>query len=200
MFIPEPITLSGRFIRLESLCESHVPDLAIAGDDPSIWQFMLYGEVRTEVQMRAWVLDLLARQAQGGDLPFAVIHQESGRAIGATRYLEIRPEHRGVEIGGTWYAPAFQRTAANTEAKYLLLRHAFETWDCVRVQFKTDARNLRSQRAIERLGAVREGVLRQHMITPEGRRRDSVYYSILDSEWPAVKRWLENRLAEGSQV
>jgi RimJ/RimL family protein N-acetyltransferase len=137
------------------------------------------------------VQDILSRQAQGTDLPFAVIHLQAGCAIGATRYMEIRPKDLALEIGGTWYAPAYQRTAVNTECKYLLLRHAFEEWGCVRVQFKTDLLNERSQRAIERLGAVREGVLRHHMITPEGRLRDSVYYSILDSEWPAVKARLE---------
>jgi RimJ/RimL family protein N-acetyltransferase len=110
--------------------------------------------------------------------------------IGATRYLDIRSEHRGLEIGGTWYAVEHQRTGVNTECKYLLLRHAFEVLGCIRVQLKTDSLNERSQRAIERLGAVHEGVLRSHMIMPDGRRRDSVYYSILDSEWPRIKERL----------
>lgn len=192
----QSVVLTGRVIRLEPLSEAHVPDLTLAGRDESVWRYMLYGNIQTEAQMQAWVQDLLNRQARGTDLPFAVIHLESNCAVGATRYLEIRPPDRALEIGGTWYAPAFQRTAVNTESKFLLLKYAFEVLSCVRVQFKTDLRNARSQRAIERLGAVREGVLRQHMITPEGHFRDSVFYSILNSEWPAVKLRLEDKLAQ----
>ena len=151
--VVEPVTLVGRVIRLEPLSRQHVPDLALAGQDPAIWEFMLYGEMRGIAAMAAWVDMLLDFQSRGTDLPFAVLHQETGRAIGATRYLEIRPQHRGLEIGGTWYAPQFQRTAVNTEAKYLLLEHAFEHLGCIRVQFMTYGRNLRSQRAIERIGA-----------------------------------------------
>ena len=190
----EPVILTGQHIRLEPLSLAHVPDLTIAGQDENIWRYMLYGVVKNEQQMKAWVVDLLGRQARGTDLPFAVIIQQTGQAIGATRYLEIRPEHRGLEIGGTWYATNHQRTAVNTEAKYLLLKHAFETLGCIRVQFKTDLRNEKSQRAIERIGGVREGTLRKHMITPEGHIRDSVYYSIIDSEWPMVKDHLERML------
>ena len=116
--------------------------------------------------MLSFVRDLLNRAQKGNDLPFTVIHLPSNRAIGCTRYLNIQRQHRSVEIGGTWYDPAHQRTSVNTECKYLLLRHAFETWGCIRVQLKTDVRNLPSQRAIERLGAVREGRLRHHIITP----------------------------------
>ncbi len=187
----EPIILSGRHVRLEPLGEAHIPQLALAGEDESIWKFMVYGDVVGEARMRRWVEEMLRRQRGGADLPFAVIHIESGQAVGATRYMEIQPEHRSLEIGGTWYAPAFQRTPVNTESKYLLLRHAFEGLGCVRVQFKTDLRNQRSQRAIERLGAVREGVLRKHRINPDGYIRDSVFYSIIDDEWPAVKAHLE---------
>ncbi len=190
----QPVVLSGRYVRLEPLSEKHIPDLTLAGQDESIWEYMLYGMVTTEEKMRAWVQDLLNRQAQGTDLPFAVIHLESGRAIGSTRFMEIRPQHRGVEIGGTWYAPAFQRTVVNTECKYLLLCHAFDRWSCVRVQFKADSRNERSLRAIERLGATREGILRNHMVLPDGTLRHSVYYSIIDSEWPKTKRDLEAKL------
>jgi RimJ/RimL family protein N-acetyltransferase len=187
----QPVTLTGRYVRLEPLSESHISDLAIAGNDEDIWRYMLYGMIQTEDDMRRWVEDMLSRQRRGNDLPFAVIHLESERAIGATRYLDIRPEHRGLEIGGTWYAAAYQRTAVNTECKYLLLCHAFETLGCVRVQFKTDQRNVRSQRALERIGAVYEGTLRNHMILEDGTIRHSVYYSIIDSEWPAVKARLE---------
>ncbi len=190
----QPVTLIGRYVRLEPLTEAHVPDLTEVGLDPDIWRYMLYGNIDSREKMLAFVRDLLARQARGTDLPFAVIFQQTGRAIGCTRYLDIRPRDRGVEIGGTWYGVAYQRTAVNTESKYLLLRHAFETWGCIRVQFKTDLRNERSQRAIERLGAVKEGVLRNHMITPDGTIRHSVYYSIIDSEWPAVKARLEAML------
>jgi RimJ/RimL family protein N-acetyltransferase len=190
-----PVSLTGRFVRLEPLSEAHVPDLTRVGGDEEIWRYMLYGTIRTEEQMLAWVRDLLDRQAHGTDLPFAVIHLAHGKAIGATRYLDIRPADRGLEIGGTWYGSEYQRTAVNTECKYLLLSHAFEQLGCLRVQFKTDLRNVRSQRAIERIGAVREGVLRAHMITPEGHVRDSVYYSIIAPEWPRVKVLLEEKLA-----
>ncbi len=189
-----PITLMGRVVRLEPLSEAHVPDLAIAGADESIWRYMVYGGVGGKAQMREWVREILSRQARGTDLPFAVIHLGSGRAIGSTRYLDIQPQHRGLEIGGTWYGVAYQHTAVNTECKYLLLRHAFEVLGCLRVQLKTDLRNERSQRAIERIGAVREGVLRNHMILSDGHVRSSVYYSLLNLEWPAVKAKLEEKL------
>jgi len=189
-----PVTLTGSVVRLEPLSEQHAPDLTVAAHDERIWRYMLYVYPDTEEKMLSWVRDILARQAAGADLAFAVIHRESGRAIGATRYLEIRPEHRGLEIGGTWYATEFQRTAVNTECKYLLLKHAFEVLDCIRVQFKADARKLRSIRAIERIGAMREGVLRNHYILPNGGYRDSVYFSILDREWPKVKERLEEML------
>jgi RimJ/RimL family protein N-acetyltransferase len=144
--------------------------------------------------MRNWLLDILSRAEKGTDLPFVAIQLSTGRVAGATRYLNIMPKDRGLEIGGTWYGPEFQRTPVNTECKYLLLRHAFETLGCIRVQLKTDLRNERSQKAIERLGAVREGVLRNHMILPDGRYRHSVFYSILDTEWPDVKNRLEQML------
>lgn len=191
----EPITLEGKFVRLEPMTEEHAYRLFLIGNDPSIWRYMLYGELTTEQSMLEWVRDMLARKAAETDQPFVVIHKESGMVAGATRYMEIRPQHRGLEIGGTWYGVQFQRTAVNTEAKYLLLRHAFETLGAIRVQFKTDSRNERSQRAIERLGAVREGVLRNHMILEGGAIRHSVYYSILDTEWPMVKVCLEEKLA-----
>lgn len=194
MLTVKPITLIGQTVRLEPLSFDHVGDLAVAGADESIWQWMLYGKVTTPERMFAWVTDRLKEQAAGSDLPFAVIHQASNRAIGATRYMDIRPKDRGLEIGGTWYAVAYQRTAVNTECKYLLLQHAFEKLGCIRVQFKTDLRNVRSQQALERLGAVKEGILRNHMITPDGTIRHSVYYSILDSEWPTVKAALEERM------
>ena len=192
-----PVCLTGRVVRLEALSEDHVPELAVAGRDPRIWRYMIYGDVTTAPAMRRFVWTLLAWQAAGTDLPFAVFHRETGRIVGCTRYLNIRPADRGLEIGGTWYDVDFQRTAVNTECKYLLLYHAFETLGCIRVQLKTDSRNVRSQRAIERLGAVREGVLRNHMILPDGTVRDSIFYSILDEEWPAVRARLEEMLVWG---
>ena len=190
-----PVTLLGRVVRLEPLSEAHIPDLTMAAmEDPDVFRFMPYSPVRGEADLRALVLDLLGRQARGTDLPFAVIVREAGRAVGSTRYMDIQPQHRGLEIGGTWYAPSHQRTAVNTECKLLLLGYAFETLGCLRVQLKTDLRNERSQRAIERIGAVREGVLRNHMIMPDGHVRSSVYYSVLVEEWPAVKARLEDRL------
>jgi N-acetyltransferase len=192
----QPVTLTGRIIRLEPLTEAHVPDLALVGLDERIWTYMLYGEMKTQADIHNWVLDILRRQSNGTDLPFAVVDRTTGRAIGATRYLDIRLEHRGLEIGGTWYGLAYQRTGVNTEAKYLLLRHAFEKLKCLRVQFKTDLRNKRSQRAIERLGAVKEGVLRNHLLLPDGYVRHSVMYSILPEEWPAVKSRLEEKMRE----
>ena len=186
-----PVTLTGKFVRLELMIEAHVPALAEIGVGRDFWHFMLYGDMQTEADMRNWVLDILSRK---GDLPFVAVQLESGRVAGATRYLNISPKDRGLEIGGTWYGLDFQRTAVNTEAKYLLLKHAFETLGAIRVQLKTDSRNIRSQTAIERIGGVKEGVLRNHMILPDGTIRHSVFYSILDLEWEGVKGRLESIL------
>jgi RimJ/RimL family protein N-acetyltransferase len=193
--IVEPVTLVGKFVRLEPMSADHIPGLTEAGRDPVIWRYMIYGDLTVAENMAAWVREILARKAASTDQPFVVIHRESGKIAGATRYMEIRPAHRGLEIGGTWYHPAYQRTPVNTECKYLLLRHAFEALGCIRVQFKADSRNERSLKAIERLGATREGLLRNHMILEGGLVRHSVYFSILDSEWPSVKARLEGLLA-----
>ncbi len=193
----EPVTLAGRIVQLEPLSEAHVPDLAAVGLEPEIWHYMRYGKVETEEQLRGWVHALLDLQAQGTDLPFAVIHLASGRAIGSTRYLHIDLPNRSVEIGGTWYGLDYQGTLVNTECKYLLLKHAFETLGCIRVWFKADQRNTRSLRALERLGAVKEGVLRNHMILPDGFIRHSVVYSLLPEEWSQVKTRLEAKLTPG---
>ena len=190
----QPVTLTGRYVRLEPMTPDHVTALAEIGVGQPFWDFMLYGNINTVEDMRNWVLDILSRAVNGTDLPFVAVHLESGRVAGATRYLNIVAHDRGLEIGGTWYGPEFQRTVVNTECKYLLLQHAFETLGCIRVQLKTDARNERSQKAIERLGAVKEGVLRNHMILPDGRYRHSVFYSILDTEWPEVKNRLEDMM------
>ena len=196
----EPITLSGKIVRLEPLSKEHAAGLARVGLEPEIWRYMRYGMVETEKQLRAWVGEILELQSHGTDLAFTVIHQASGDPIGCTRYLNIDCPNRALEIGGTWYGLAYQGTLVNTECKYLLMRHAFETLDCVRVWLKTDLRNLRSQRAIEKLGVVREGVLRNHMILPDGHIRDSVIYSIIPAEWPMVKQHLETRLSNPSRT
>jgi N-acetyltransferase len=190
----QPVTLTGKYVRLEPMTVDHTAALAEIGVSQNFWDFMLYGNIETLEDMRNWVMDILSRAEKGTDLPFVAIQLSSGRVAGATRYLNILPKDRGLEIGGTWYGTKFQRTAVNTECKYLLLQHAFETLGCIRVQLKTDLRNERSQKAIERIGAVKEGVLRNHMILPDGRYRHSVFYSILDTEWPQVKKRLEGML------
>ena len=190
----EPVTLIGRIVRLEPLDDAHIPALAKFGLEEEIWRYMRYGKVETVEQLSDWVHELLDLQALGTDMPFAVISLASGNAIGCTRYLHIDPPNRSLEIGGTWYGLDYQRTQVNSECKYLLLKHAFEQLKCVRVWFKTDLRNQHSQRALERLGGVKEGVLRNHMILPDGYIRDSVVYSILPNEWPQVKTRLEAQL------
>lgn len=191
----QPVTLVGKHVRLEPMTEAHTAALAEIGVGQTFWDFMLYGNMNSAHDMQNWVLDILSRAMKGTDLPFVAIHLESGRVAGATRYMNIMPKDRGLEIGGTWYGVDYQRTVVNTECKYLLLRHAFETLGCIRVQLKTDLRNERSQKAIERIGAVKEGVLRNHMILPDGRYRHSVFYSILDSEWTNVKIRLEEMMS-----
>jgi RimJ/RimL family protein N-acetyltransferase len=193
----EPTTLIGKTVRLEPLSLEHIPSLAKVGLEPKIWRYMRYGKVETVEQLTEWVQEILEKQAQGTDLPFTVIYQASGAAVGCTRYLNIEVEDRSLEIGGTWYGLDYQGTLVNTECKYLLIRHAFEELGCIRVWLKTDLRNLRSQRAIEKLGAVKEGILRNHMILPDGHIRDSVIYSLIPEEWPQVKQKLEARLEAG---
>lgn len=190
----KPVVLTGKHVRLEPMTEEHISPLAEIGVGQPFWHFMLYGDMISVDDMRDWVFDILAREKNGTDLPFVATHLDSGRIAGATRYLNIVPKDRSLEIGGTWYGPEFQRTVVNTECKYLLLSHAFETLGCIRVQLKTDLRNERSQKAIERIGAVREGVLRNHMILPDGHYRHSVFYSILDMEWTDVKKRLEEMM------
>jgi RimJ/RimL family protein N-acetyltransferase len=190
----EPVTLTGKVVRLEPLTMDHVADLARVGLEPEIWHYMRYGKIENSEGLKAWVQELLSLQEQGTDLPFAVIYLASGRAVGSTRFLHIDMPNRSLEIGGTWYGLEYQGTQVNTECKYLLLRHAFEQLGCIRVWFKTDGRNLRSQHALEKLGVVKEGVLRNHMILPDGYIRDSVVYSLLPDEWPQVKANLKARL------
>lgn len=193
-FTPGPVTLLGRHVRLEPLGAGHAADLREAGSDPAIWTYLSGSAFREVADAESYIARALDEVAAGRQIAFATIDLESGRAVGATRYLEIRPDDRGIEIGSTWLGRAAQRTAINTECKYLLLEHAFETLGALRVQLKTDARNIRSQNAIARIGAVREGVLRSHMIVRDGYVRDSVYFSVVESEWPSVKAALLARL------
>jgi N-acetyltransferase len=190
----KPVTLEGKIVNLVPLSMDHVGDLTLDGNDPNIWLYMRYGFVDTEAKMAEFIQNLLKLQEMGTDLPFAVIIRKTGQAVGMTRYMDIQEKNYSLEIGGTWYGNAYQRTGVNTECKFLLLGYAFENLGFNRVQFKADLRNERSQRAIERIGAVREGVLRDHMVLPDGYVRSSVYYSILKSEWPAVKLKLRQKM------
>jgi RimJ/RimL family protein N-acetyltransferase len=192
---PRPVTLSGRHVTLEPLDERHAPGLFEAMRDEEVCRYLAWAPPAALDETLALIQDARAAMAEGQSVAFAQVWNASGATIGSTRLLDIRPKDRQVEIGSTFLARPYWRTAANTEAKYLLLRHCFETLGCVRVALKTDGRNTRSQTAIARLGAVREGVLRQHM-NVRGYQRDTVYYSILDTEWPAVKARLEARLTE----
>ncbi len=189
-----PLTLRGRHIRLVPLALDQIPALVAAGQDAEVWQWMPYGYRGTQDRMADLVRLLLERQAAGLDLALTTILEPGGRPVGMTRYLGIDRPNRNVEVGGTWLDPRLWRTPINTDSKLLMLRHAFEDEGCERVQLKTDTRNVRSQRAIERLGAVREGVWRQHMVRDDGSFRDSVVYSILRTEWPAVRSRLESSL------
>ena|ERR1035437_3624887 len=193
MMAINPVTLEGAHVRLEPLAEAHHAVLSEVALDPDLWRVNAYA-IRSPQEMKASIEGMLAAQAAGTMLPFVNIERASQRVIGATRFMNIEPAHRRVEIGGTWIAKPWQRTAINTEAKYLMLRHAFETLGCIRVELKTDALNEKSRNAILRIGAKEEGTLRQHMVTWTGRLRDTVYFSILDSEWPQVKAGLEAKL------
>jgi RimJ/RimL family protein N-acetyltransferase len=190
----EPVTLAGRHVRLEPLSPEHVPALCEVGLDPELWRWTL-AVIRTPEEMRDYVETALRERDEGRALPFATVEVASGRPIGSTRFGSVGMADGRVEIGWTWVARPWQRTPANTEAKYLMLRHAFESLGCVRVELKTDALNARSRAAILRVGAREEGVLRKHMRSQGGRMRDTVYFSILDDEWPGVRAGLEARLA-----
>ena len=197
-FVPTPVILEGKFVRLEPLRKEHGPLLWEAMKDHAeeIFRWIPY-PMRMPEDSSRFIENVLGEQQRGLSVPFATIDQESGRMAGSTRFMAIDAANRHVEIGSTWIAPAWQRTAVNTEAKYLMLRHAFETWKCMRVEFKTDSMNEKSRTAILRLGAKEEGTFRNHMVTWSGRIRHSVYFSIIDSEWPEVKNRLEERITRG---
>jgi RimJ/RimL family protein N-acetyltransferase len=190
------VTLEGRHVRLEPLTMVHLAGLAEVGLDEELWQW-IPTPVRTAKEMEAYIQTALDEQARGVSLPFAIVERATAKAIGSTRYGNIERTHHRVEIGWTWVARDWQRSPVNTEAKYLLLKHAFETLGCMRVELKTDSLNERSRAAILRIGALEEGIFRNHMITASGRIRHTVYFSIVDSEWPAVKTRLEAMLQGG---
>lgn len=186
--LDKPLILEGRGVRLEPLCQQHAQGLYNRGRQAADWRFMPRACFVDLADTRQWIDEALAMPAQ---IPFAIVETAKDRVVGSTRYLNIRPAHRSLEIGWTWLGSEWQRTSVNTQAKLALLTHAFERLGCVRVEFKTDLRNERSQRALERIGATREGVLRQHMIVQNNYLRDSVFYSVIDSQWSQVKAQLE---------
>ena len=187
-FEVNPVLLKSDSVRLEPLSQGHAQGLFNRGQEVDDWAYMPRSCFVDMADTRQWIDEAL--QAPG-QIPFAIVETGKDKAVGSTRYLNIRPEHRSLEIGWTWLGKEWQRTAINTEVKSLLLSHAFERLGCVRVEFKTDGRNLRSQRALERIGATREGVLRNHMIVQNDFARDSVYFSVIDREWTDVKDRLQ---------
>jgi len=191
-----PFSLEGRYVRLEPLRPEHATLLWEVAKDhvADLFQWIPY-QLNSLEDFQAFNRQVLEEQARGLTVPFSTIERSSNQVVGTTRFMNMDLANRKVEIGSTWIAPRWQRTAVNTEAKYLMLCHAFEVWRCFRVELKTDALNQRSRQAILRLGAKEEGTLRKHMLTYNGRQRDSVYFSILDTEWPSVKTRLGAALA-----
>jgi RimJ/RimL family protein N-acetyltransferase len=189
-----PRNLEGPTIRLEPLTPAHLDGLCDAGLDPELWRLTV-SRIRTRADMARYLDEALTEQRAGTALPFATVWRATGRVIGSTRFGNASPPNRRVEIGWTWLARPWQRTGANTEAKYLMLRQAFEQWGCIRVELKTSALNQRSRAAILRIGAREEGILRHHMINEDGSLRDSVFFSLLADEWPQAKGRLEGMLA-----
>jgi RimJ/RimL family protein N-acetyltransferase len=194
-----PVTISGKHIRLEPLSRDHARALLAVAQAPEIWTWMSALPVTAE-SMEAWIAEALEAQDRGLEYPFTVIQTPGDRVVGSTRYMDVQAASKGVEIGWTWYAPETWGTVVNPEAKFLLLRHAFEEWGAIRVQLKTDLKNLRSQAAIKKLGATEEGVLRRHRFRRDGTIRDSVIFSIIREEWPAVKAALEERIGSAPDL
>lgn len=189
-----PVTLEGKHVRLEPLAREHLDGIVAAGSFPEIWTWI---SVRPEGRegFERFIETALAAQAQGTELPFTTVDRASGKIVGGTRYLNISPRDRRLEIGWTWITPSMQRSYVNTEAKYLQLRHCFEELGCRRVELKTDARNAKSRAAMERIGAQFEGIGRKQMLTFDGTNRDNAWYAFIDDDWPTVKRRLEEMLA-----
>lgn len=190
--------LEGEIVRLEPLARRHEEGLFRAARDERIWRWMSGNPIESRETFGRWMEDALARSETGTEAAFATLDARTGEPIGSTRFLALRPGHRGLEIGWTWLAPARWGTGANVEAKLLMLEHAFEGLGCIRVELKTDRRNERSRAAMEALPAHFEGIFRKHMLLPDGGVRDSAYYSITDDEWPPAKANLRRRLAESS--
>ena len=195
-FIPAPVTLTGDWVRLEPLSlERHLDPLASIALDPDLWRWTL-NVVETKDDLRRYIEEALREQGEGRSVPFATMDLATGRPAGCTRFGNIEPRHRRVEIGWTWVGREFQRSRVNTEAKLLMLQHAFETWGCQRVELKTNVLNQRSRSAMLRIGAKEEGILRKHALSDRGVPRDTVYYSVIEEEWPSVKARLQAMLAE----
>jgi RimJ/RimL family protein N-acetyltransferase len=190
----EPVTLEGTHVRLEPVGLHHLDGLWHAGRFPEVWRMRPF-PAHTKDELEAQVRAAIAAADAGFLLMFATVEVGSGRPVGTTSFLNVDAPNRHLEIGATWVTPAWQRSPVNTEMKYLQLRHCFETLGCLRVEFKTDARNVASRVALARIGAVEEGTFRRHMVLPDGFVRDSVYFSIVDRDWPAVRARLEDRLA-----
>jgi RimJ/RimL family protein N-acetyltransferase len=190
---PQPITLTGTRVQLQPLSESHLDPLSEVGLDPDLWKWIPI-QVIDRDQMLRYIQSALAEQQKGVSIPFATIDRASNKVVGSTRFMSIDVPNKRLEIGATWIAKPWQRTAINTEAKYLMMRHAFETLGCNRVEWKTDALNTQSRNAILRLGARQEGIFRHHVVTWTGRLRDSVYFSVIAPEWPEVKKGLEAKI------
>jgi N-acetyltransferase len=195
-FDPQPVLLVGRHVRLEPLGRQHAEGLLAVAPDASIWKYLMIPPLTTRAEVEKWIEEALQTQRSGSEVAFATVRVSDSKVVGSTRYIDIRRPHRGLEIGWTWLAPEAQRTPINTEAKYLMLRHAFEQLGAMRVQLKTDENNSKSRRAIERIGGVFEGVLRNQMFRPhDGYVRSTAMYSLVDREWPAAKQRLEAMLA-----
>jgi N-acetyltransferase len=188
------IVLEGEIVRLEPLERRHEQGLFEAAQDERIWRWMPYDASGSSEGFHSWLEDALAASEAGTEAAFATVDAGTGKPVGSTRYLALRPEHRGLEIGWTWLAPAHWQTGANVEAKLLMLEHTFERLGCLRVEFKTDSRNERSRAALAALPAKFEGIFRKHMLVRGGERRDSAYYSITDDEWPEVRENLGRRI------
>ena len=190
----ESVTLEGQFVQLQPMTLEHLPALIDVGLDERLWRWTA-NEVNESADLERYVQAAFADRDKGTSLPFVTIDRTGPRIVGSTRFGNIDIPNRKVEIGWSWINPLWQRTAVNTEAKLLMLTHAFEVWKCIRVELKTDAKNAQSRNAISRLGAVQEGIFRNHMITETGRYRDTVYFSIVENEWPDVKNRLVYRLS-----
>ncbi|MEW6732043.1 MAG: GNAT family protein [Acidobacteriota bacterium] len=185
-----PVILDGKHVKLVPLTIEHASGLSVAAAYPEIWRWMPFA-LQSEEQMRGFINTVVKMAETKTALPFTIISKITGDPVGATGYWYIEPHHRRLDIGASWVTPKWQRSAVNTEAKYLLLRHAFEEWQCLRVGFTVDSLNEKSCIALKRIGAKEEGVLRNHMVQPDGRKRHSICFSVIDTEWPEVKARLE---------